>query len=561
MDRKSIALVVVLVFILIFWNQIAIWLGVIPPRSEQPAPVTPADTTQVQPAAPVQTPVTAPGTPAIVDSTVVKLAVIAPIDTLIPEKTFTVTTPLHALTFSNYGGGLKKILLRKYNYKGNGEVVLADDPEKVVPDFETGDGRFAGRQLIYACDQVDLDLPAGAPSQKITFVYDNGGGGIVTKTYTVNPDRYDLDFDFSIAGLETFGFERSYRLVWGITPPPTEKNVKDDYGYFKVVAMTDKLSELANFKNGVMGDTMDGRTAWAGLRTKYFTAVMIPRTRPAEGLLAQGITREEMIDGKPVATRALSATLEMAMPAQGAVSDSFSLYVGPIHYKTLKSYDIGLEELTSLGWTIIKPFSIAIIWLLPKIYALIPNYGIVVLIFSLLVKVILYPLTRKQIVAMARMKDLAPKMKEIQEKYKQDPQRLNKEVMKLYKEAGASPLSGCLPLLPQLPLFFALFKVFQVTIEFRGASFAGWITDLSTPDPYYILPILMTVIMFIQQKMTVTDPKQKMMVYIFPVIFGWMSLNFPAGLVMYWTGFSVLSLLEQLYLIKKPQNPMTVVQG
>jgi len=560
-DRKSIALVVLLVVVLIFWNQIAVWLGVIPPRSEQPTQVTPADTTQVQPAAPVQTPVTAPGTPAAVDSTVVKPAIIAPIATLIPEKTFTITTPLHALTFSNHGGGLKKIVLKKYRYKGDGEVVLADDPFKVVPDFETSNGAFAGRQLVYTCDQADRDLPPGAPSQKITFVYDNGAGGIITKTYTINPDRYDIDFDFSIAGVETFGFERFYRLVWGITPPPTEKNIKDDFGYFKVVAMTDKHVELDDFDNGVLGDTLDGATAWAGLRTKYFTAVMIPRTRPAEGLLAQGTTREEMFDGKSVATRTLSASLDMAMPAQGTVGDSYSLYVGPIHYKTLKGYNIGLEELTSLGWTIIKPFSIAIIWLLPKIYALIPNYGIVVLIFSLLVKVILYPLTRKQIVAMARMKDLAPKMKEIQEKFKQDPQRLNKEVMKLYKEAGANPLSGCLPLLPQLPLFFALFKVFQVTIEFRGASFAGWITDLSTPDPYYILPILMTVIMFIQQKMTVTDPKQKMMVYIFPVIFGWMSLNFPAGLVMYWTGFSVLSLLEQLYLIKKPQNPVTVVQG
>jgi YidC/Oxa1 family membrane protein insertase len=559
-DRKSIALVVILVVILIFWNQIASWLGLFKPQQSQPPVATaPAETTRVQSAAPTPAPV--PESAVATDTTTSKAAIIAPVDTLIPEKQFTVTTPLQRLTFSNYGGGLKKIVLNKYHYQGDGGVVLADDPVKVVPDFETGDGTFSGDRLIFACPQSDLELATGSSPYKISFVYDNGRGGKITKTYTVNPDRYDIDFDFSIAGIENFGFERAYDLVWGVTPPPTEKNIKDDYGYFKVVAMTDKHIELANFKNGVMADTLDGQTVWAGLRTKYFTAVMIPRTRPGEGLAADGTSQAELIDGKSVTTRTLSVSLEMAMPAQGTVSDGFSLYVGPIEYKLLKRYGLGLEELTSLGWVIIKPFSIAIIWLLPKIYTIIPNYGIVVLIFALLIKLIVFPLTRKQVVAMARMKDLAPKMKEIQEKYKQDPQRLNKEIMKLYKEAGANPLSGCLPLLPQLPLFFALFNVFRVTIEFRGASFVGWITDLSTPDPYYVLPVIMTIIMFIQQKMTVTDPKQKMMVYIFPLIFGWMSLNFPAGLVLYWTGFSVLSLIEQLYLIKKPQETTTVVQG
>ncbi|MDD4052538.1 MAG: membrane protein insertase YidC, partial [candidate division Zixibacteria bacterium] len=471
MDRKSIVLVVILVLVLIFWNQIAVRLGLIQPQSQQPVPNTPPETVRVETVKQVPAPI--PGAVTATDTAAPTTAIIAPVDTLIPEKPFTITTPLHSLTFSNYGGGLKKITLKKYRYQGNGEVVLADDPVKVVPDFETADGNFMANRLIFACDQSDLELAAGAAPRKISFVYDNGRGGIITKTYTINPDRYDIDFDFSIAGIENFGFERSYHLVWGVTPPPTEKNIKDDYGYFKVVAMTDKNVELADFKDGVMNEELFGQTTWTGVRTKYFTAVMVPRTRPGEGLVARGTSKAETIDGKSVTTRTLSAALEMPMPAQGTVSDSYSLYVGPIDYKTLKSYNVGLEALTSLGWVIIKPFSIAIIWLLPKIYAIIPNYGIVVLIFALLIKLIIYPLTRKQVVAMARMKDLAPKMKEMQEKYKQDPQRLNKEVMKMYKEAGANPLSGCLPLLPQLPLFFALFSVFRVTIEFRGASFAG----------------------------------------------------------------------------------------
>jgi len=183
----------------------------------------------------------------------------------------------------------------------------------------------------------------------------------------------------------------------------------------------------------------------------------------------------------------------------------------------------------------------------------------VVLIFSLLVKIIIYPLSRKQTVAMTKMKDLQPKMKKLQEKFKNDPTRLNKEMMKLYKEAGANPLSGCLPILPQMPLFFALFTVFKTTIEFRGASFLGWITDLSVPDPLYVLPIIMVVTMFFQQKMTMTDPKQKMLIYIMPIFFGWLFMNFPAGLVLYWTGFNILSFAETIY-IRKRMDTVTVVE-
>lgn len=551
MDRKTIALVGICLALLIFWGPITQYLGLAPKRTEAPI-VTPApvDTT---PAAIVDTVRAVP----VVSRT--PMAITAPVDTLTPEKRFTVVTPLYELTFSNYGGGLKKILLRQYTYHGHGNVLLADSEDKVVPDFETAAGAFRAGRLPFACDQSDLQLAAGSAPRKIVFMYENGRGGKIIKSYTVNPDKYTIDFDLAVEGIESFGFERSYRLVWDITPPPTEKNLKDDYGYFKVVANTDKHIELADFKDGVMNEEITGATGWAGLRTKYFAAVMIPRSRNADGFVARGRKQMEMTAGGSVETRTLSAGLEMPIPNYGAMGDSYTLYVGPIHYSMLKGLGLGLEELTSLGWVVIKPFSIAIIWLLPKIYTVIPNYGIVVLIFALLIKLITYPLTRKQTIAMTKMKDLQPKMKALQERHKQDPARMNKEVMKLYKEAGANPLSGCLPMLPQLPLFFALFSVFRTTIEFRGATFVGWISDLSTPDPYYILPVIMVIVMFVQQRMTPTDPKQKMMMYLFPLLFGWMSINFPAGLVLYWTGFSILSYLETVMIRRTQQPAVTVV--
>ncbi len=559
MDRQTIIAVIICVLILVFWTQIAQYLGFIKePSQQETARQHPADSltvTETQPTTTTPKKETPPESTDIAKT----MASIKAVDSLIPERTFTVTTPIYELTFSNYGGGLKKIILQKYTYNDNGCVILAEDADKVVPDFETSGGSFIANRLIFECDRTDFELFAGSEPQKIEFIYNNGDSGRIIKTYTVNPDRYDIEFDITIEGIESFGFERSYQLVWGITPPPTEKNLQDDYGHYKAVAMMDDHRDFDDFDNGVMNENIPGYTVWAGLRTKYFAVVMIPRNRDADGIIAKGTRRETEINGKSIDVRQISAALNMPIANYGTVSDSYTLYVGPINYKILKSYNIGLEELSSLGWIIIKPFSIAIIWLLPKIYSVIANYGVVVIIFAFLIKLITYPLSKKQNVAMSKMKDLQPKMKALQEKLKNDPARLNKEMMKLYKEAGANPLSGCLPMLPQMPLFFALFTVFRTTIEFRGASFAGWITDLSTPDPYYILPIIMVVVMFIQQKLTMTDPKNKMMVYAMPLFFGWISFKFPAGLVLYWTSFSIISFFETM-LVRRQQTAVKVIE-
>jgi YidC/Oxa1 family membrane protein insertase len=552
-DKKTLIAVVLCVLVLVFWNSIAEFLGI-----SKPAP--PPQQVQTQDTAAVVVPPPQPITPVPADTLTSPPAIMAAVDTLIPEKSIQVTTPLYELTFSNRGGGLKKIILRQYTYRKNGNVILADDPDDVVPDLETAGGAFRGANLVYQCDQEGFELKSGDAPRKITYTYDNGRGGRIIKSFTINPDRYDFDVDLAIEGIENFGFDRSYQLTWGITPPPTEPNLKDEYGYFKAVAMLDDQVELDKFKEGRMSEELPGSTIWAGLRTKYFAAVMIPRTRLAAGVVAGGTEQAVTIDGKSINVRDLSAGLDMPISNIGSIADAYTIYAGPIHYSTLKQYNIGLEELTSLGWTIIKPFSIAIIWLLPKIYSAVPNYGVVVLIFALLIKILVYPLTRKQTIAMTRLKDLQPKMKDLQERYKNDAAKLNKEMMKLYKEAGANPLSGCLPMLPQMPLFFALFTVFRTTIEFRGASFIGWITDLSVQDPYYILPIIMVITMFIQQKMTATDPKNKMLSYLLPIFFGWLFMNFPAGLVLYWTGFNILSFLETILIRKRMMEAVTVIE-
>jgi YidC/Oxa1 family membrane protein insertase len=550
-DRKTIALVVICVVVLVFWGQILEFLGVVDPTPERPPITAIPETTDSQP---LTQPQNQPATQAETGQSTPGTETILPFDSLIPEQLIMVKTPLYTLGFTNYGGGINNIVLNKYAYHDSGNVILAESSDKVIPDFEAEGGGFKASRFAFTSNATDFEIAAGGSPRRIVYVFNHPNGGTITKMYTINAESYDIGFDITVDGIENFGFERDYNLVWGIPLKPTESNLEDDYTYFNAVAMMDEKYEFSDFDNGQMREIQPGAADWGGMRTKYFATVMIPRSSKTESFVALGTEREQKIGDDNIDVREITTKLTMQMPSSGSISDSFTLFAGPLDYQMLKGYNIGLEDINSLGWIIIKPFSIGIIWLLPKIYSVLPNYGVVVLIFALLIKIITFPLSRKQAAAMAKLKDVQPKMKGLQEKYKNDAGKLNKEMMKLYKEAGANPLSGCLPMLPQMPLFFALFTVFKTTIEFRGASFVGWITDLSVPDPLYVLPIIMMVSMFVQQKMTMTDPKNKMMVYMMPLIFGWLFMNFPAGLVLYWTGFNILSFVETIYVRKQMEQ-------
>ena len=185
-------------------------------------------------------------------------------------------------------------------------------------------------------------------------------------------------------------------------------------------------------------------------------------------------------------------------------------------------------------------------WLLPKMYSAIPNYGIVIILFSILTKILFYPLTKKSLQASKDMQNLQPHIKELREKHKEEPKKLQEETMRLYKERKVNPLGGCLPLVVQMPVLWALFYVFQRTIEFRGEPFMLWIQDLSAPDSPPVLPIVMGLSMYLQQKMTpTTDPRMAPMQYLMPVVLTVVFINFPAGLVLYWTINNIMSILQQ----------------
>ncbi|MGA9045672.1 membrane protein insertase YidC [Sulfuricurvum sp.] len=239
------------------------------------------------------------------------------------------------------------------------------------------------------------------------------------------------------------------------------------------------------------------------------------------------------------------------MYLEGANNFTFNGYIGPKEYKTLESIDPVLVNAIEFGWFtfVAAPIFKILMWL----HSLLGNWGWAIIGLTVLIRIFLYPLTHKGMVSMQKIKDIAPRIKEVQEKYKGDPARMNAAVMEMYKKHGANPLGGCLPLLLQIPVFFAIYRVLLNAVELQGAPWIMWVHDLSRMDPYYILPILMGATMYYQQKITpsnFTDPLQEKIFKFLPVIFTFFFFTFPAGLVLYWFVNNLFSIAQQ-YLVNK----------
>ncbi|MGM0381363.1 MAG: membrane protein insertase YidC, partial [bacterium] len=244
-----------------------------------------------------------------------------------------------------------------------------------------------------------------------------------------------------------------------------------------------------------------------------------------------------------------SAYSDISLESSETMEFNYDLFLGPKDYNTLNEFHPGMEKTLNYGWftILVRPLQ----WGLNSIYSAIPNYGFAIIILSIIIKMLLYPLTKKGLTSMQKMKELQPKIKEIQEKYEDDKEKLNKEMMKFYQEHDVNPVGGCLPMLLQLPIFIGLYRMLQYNVNLRGAPFIFWITDLSSRDPYYILPVLMGIIMFAQQYYTMSAGssggamgQQKTMAYVMPVVFVFMFMTFPVGLVLYWMTNSGATLVQ-----------------
>jgi YidC/Oxa1 family membrane protein insertase len=383
----------------------------------------------------------------------------------------------------------------------------------------------------------------------------------IRKTYTLSADEYAIRLKIEFVNLRDVLQGYSYLLNWHTGLAVTEPRPSEDMSYAMAYSLANK--ELDEFDVGSdaykKGGSDDWPAQWAAVRNKYFAVAIIPQGQTTKGVRYDGQTTKfnnEVIHK--------SYRLDLAMPLERDrdFAQEFLVYIGPLDYDLVKGLGVGLDGIMNFGWKIIQPFSKLVLWTFKFLHDFIPNYGLVIIVFSLLVKIVLHPLTRKSYQSMQEMQRIQPEMTRLREKYSNDPQKMNSEMMKLYKEHGVNPMGGCLPMLLQMPLLYALFIVFRSTIELRQAPFFGWISDLSAPDaiftlpfsiPLYgnlvcVLPIVMGATMLIQQAMTMKDPKQKMMVYLMPIIMTLAFNTFPSGLNLYYTLFNVLSIVQQKYM-------------
>ncbi|MCK5329586.1 MAG: membrane protein insertase YidC [Candidatus Latescibacteria bacterium] len=391
-------------------------------------------------------------------------------------------------------------------------------------------------------DLSNVEWKDQSTSDEVRLVADLGAGQRIEKIFVLPPNAYHAEMKFLFNGFES---DTRTRLAWRDGMAVTEKNIKDDVNAMQVRTYMGGEVEKYDLKKGkaLHSASVVGALDWVCLRNKYFAIALIP---------AFGRETTFSVSGPPwdgVSGKRYDVFLESTIGAGHEAN--FTVYLGPQSYADIAALGVGLEHAMDLGWRWIRPIGKVMLSVLTAMHRVISNYGIVIILFSILIKLVVYPLTHSSYKSTNKMQEIQPLISELKEKYKGDAQRLNKETMKLYKEYGVNPVGGCLPMLLQMPILFSLFTVFRNTIEFRQAGFIpGWIEDLAQPDPFYILPVLMGLTMFIQQKMTMKDPKQAAMVYIMPIMMVFFFIRFSSGLVLYYTLFNVLSALQQ-WLMKR----------
>ncbi|MDD5644029.1 MAG: membrane protein insertase YidC [bacterium] len=466
------------------------------------------------------------------------------------------------LTVSTFGASIKSAYIKNYLL----DPLNADD--KTPVNLVIPDGNSQSPLAVrFKLDGAYNDETFGAwkilkqDKEEVIFQKLVRGGIILTKKYGLdkeNSDVLNVEITLKNEGIKDVNID-DITVIWpkglnSTSDPKAEKIVRIKRGG---IARID--GRLFTKDTGV--DVKQGLVNFAAIQDRYFIAVIIPEST-SRGYISQKINEGQGNVGVIYTGGVLQANEKR--------SYKMKLYVGAKEYNALKKLNVGAEELVFSGWTFFLRADIwfpwmcnALLLLLNMFNRIFHNYGISIIIVTVLTKVITYPATRAQFKSMRKMQDLAPKIKAIKARHKDNAAKLNQETMELYKKHKVNPMGGCLPMLAQMPIFIAFYIVIYRAVELRGASFinihmnlpaslggaALWITDLSLKDPTYVLPILMGATMFFQQKLSGAsiDPAQAKAMMLMPLIFTFIFLSFPSGLVLYWLVSNLLSIIQQVY--------------
>lgn len=457
----------------------------------------------------------------------------------VKEEFTTINTPLFTAGFSNLGGGVRKWQLKKYRSENKPDAAPVNLASTVAAT-----GTLKTRlQMNGAVEEVVLKPSAttldvlGAEKGELVYSGTTASGLLVEKKYVFAADSYLFESSIKITNpARKNGAAISGNVVTALAAPLSDK---DETGYHlgPIIKTKDKLirQELKEDRKAGTGFT------WLGLEDKYFMSAFLFK----KGNMLPWATT---VPGKANSGAEIEMPFDLAPGA--SASFDYEMFIGPKEYDMLVNYGHGLDEAIEFGmFDFMARPALVILNFFTKYVG---NYGLAIILMTIILKVIFYPLTKKSIDSMKDMQKIQPQLAILKEKYKNDKQKFNTEMMDLYKRYKINPVGGCLPMIVQIPVFIALYEVLYVAIELRHAPFFLWITDLAAQDPYYITPILMGAAQFVLQKMTPTpgDPTQAKIMLIMPVVFTFMFLSFPAGLVLYWLVNNVLQLGQQVYMQK-----------
>lgn len=475
----------------------------------------------------------------------------------------TIENDMVTVEYSSIGGCITKISHKKFiDPKTKNPMIIMQLPKSTAGLFSIWN---IDNTLLANKQFVNEPSPAQTtPHSDVVLSYNLNGSLRITKKFSLKPGSEILDVEFTFENLTQKDYPLDYTFVTGIENLDLKNQMDSRYAQIITSVNTStkenvlkKISSTSVFKKPI---SIEGKINWVSTKEKYFSVIVSPE--PIVNLLTSTVLSSESL-------RLDAFVPKNIIPANQKINHRFSVYLGPNEYDRVALYKInGIEQSLSggpiwfLGQVLLK--------VLRFLNNIVHNLGLAIIILTFLISVCLYPFTRKSLESMKKMQQLQPELTELKNKYKNDPQKLNKETLEVWKKHKINPMGGCLPMLLQMPVFFALFNILGTAIELKGAKFL-WIKDLSMPDALAtlsfnipllgneinLLPLLTIVVMFVQQKSSTqknADSQQKMMMFLMPVMFGFIFYHFPAGCVLYFLTSSITTVAFQFLVTVKKED-------
>ncbi len=553
MENQRLILFVVLAFLLLMlWQQWMEYSNPPVPAPEASVSSPQQSTTEAGIAAPDDT---VPGTPEALPTPSSPQPDV-PGDALSKGKKVTVSTDLLTVELNTLGAGINKAWLNDYPV----EVDQPENPFQLMTDegidIFTAQGGLIGHRpampthkTMFSVAADKFVLKEGQDSIDVEFLWNGPDGVSYKKVYTFHRDSYVIDILYKVINNSSSAWDgylyNQYRRAevasddalgfMMVIPSYTGAAVYDRDNKYNKISFSDMREQ--NFSQ----PTDNG---WVAMLQHYFVSAWLLEDGDKNEFYTRALPGSQFTAGYKNMT-----PTRVAPGSTGELKSQ--IYVGPKEVRRLQKHGEGLDLTVDYGW--LTPVSAPLFWLLDKIHVVVGNWGWAIIILTILIKLAFYPLSAASHKSMANMRRMAPRIQTLKERFGDDKAKLNQAMMELYKKEKINPLGGCLPILIQIPVFIALYWALLESVELRQSPWILWIDDLSQPDPYFILPILMGVSMLVQQMISAVamDPMQKKIMMALPILFTFFFLFFPSGLVLYWTVNNLLTIAQQWYINKK----------